>query len=414
MNKKFYRQNKHSRGQTLPYMLAMMLVLIICWSMLVNIAKFLNDRMMMQNAADNAALSVAVYKARVLNELGRLNYLLASTLYDGKAGLTAALLGEEPLGIFNYDGKFSFSLSSMIRTISSTDALSIITLLKDSFSDGGPVRIPRYSGPYNTCAAKFRPISPAVVIPPFFLVRRMSDYDSQEQIACISDMYNGRCSGTLTRIDLSGNNRGVEFIRKTVDAIIAAQKSFSTPFPPLALKYANDIGKRQQVNSRGEFCGADFVVVSPASLSLGLKRNENGIGYCKTKHLCVSLPGTPVYPPGTHTHVFWSDEYKKGKKSWFFADNRTFSKYQIIKVLAVKRGNSDSNRGYPVLGRWLGIRWPDIVTSASAATYNTTGPMFPVEDAGDPSNQISPVIGAYLQARHGGWYAHLIPDERGS
>ena len=65
-----------SRGQAMPYFFMMMVVLVLCWAMIVNIAKLVKDRMMMQNAADNAALSVAVYKARVLNKLGQLNFLM--------------------------------------------------------------------------------------------------------------------------------------------------------------------------------------------------------------------------------------------------------------------------------------------------------------------------------------------------
>ena len=89
----------------MPYMLVMMVVLIISWAMMLNIAKLLTDRMMLQNAADNAALSVAVYKARVLNTLGYFNYLMACTLYDGEAGLAEAKIkGGEPLGAVNYSG----------------------------------------------------------------------------------------------------------------------------------------------------------------------------------------------------------------------------------------------------------------------------------------------------------------------
>src|SRR3989339_34221 len=79
-------KNKGS-GQVMPYFLIMMVVLIISWAMLLNIAKLLRDRMVMQNAADNAAISVAVYKARVLNTLGKMNYLIACALYGGENGL---------------------------------------------------------------------------------------------------------------------------------------------------------------------------------------------------------------------------------------------------------------------------------------------------------------------------------------
>jgi len=67
----------------MPYMLLMMVALVISWAMMLNIAKLLTDRMIMQNAADNAAMSVAIYQARVLNLVGRLNYYIGCTLGAG-------------------------------------------------------------------------------------------------------------------------------------------------------------------------------------------------------------------------------------------------------------------------------------------------------------------------------------------
>ncbi len=73
----------NNKGQVLPYYLMTMMVLLVCWAMLLNMGKLLKDRIVMQNAADNAALSVAVYRARTLNLLGKANELMGTVLACG-------------------------------------------------------------------------------------------------------------------------------------------------------------------------------------------------------------------------------------------------------------------------------------------------------------------------------------------
>lgn len=59
------------------------MILVISWAMMLNIAKLIRDRMIMQNAADNAALSLAVHKARTMNFAGNANYLIGTLLSLG-------------------------------------------------------------------------------------------------------------------------------------------------------------------------------------------------------------------------------------------------------------------------------------------------------------------------------------------
>ena len=61
--------NCNSKGQVLPYFLIMSMILIISWAMLINIAKIIRDRMILQNNLDNAVVSVANLQARTLNLL---------------------------------------------------------------------------------------------------------------------------------------------------------------------------------------------------------------------------------------------------------------------------------------------------------------------------------------------------------
>lgn len=67
----------------MPYFLALTLALLACWILMVNAAKLATQRMLARNAADNAAVSAAVYRARTLNALGEMNLALARLLYEG-------------------------------------------------------------------------------------------------------------------------------------------------------------------------------------------------------------------------------------------------------------------------------------------------------------------------------------------
>ena len=79
MQKSFLNIN-NKKGQVLPYMLVMSLILILSWAMLINIAKVLRDKMILQNYVDNTVISVANLQARTLNLLGTTNDLMANIL----------------------------------------------------------------------------------------------------------------------------------------------------------------------------------------------------------------------------------------------------------------------------------------------------------------------------------------------
>ena len=70
----------NNKGQVLPYFLIMSMILVISWAMLINIAKVIRDRMILQNNLDNAVISVANLQARTLNLLGVTNHLIATVL----------------------------------------------------------------------------------------------------------------------------------------------------------------------------------------------------------------------------------------------------------------------------------------------------------------------------------------------
>jgi hypothetical protein len=59
------------------------MILVISWAMMLNIAKLIRDRMIMQNMADNIALSISTHKARTMNFVASCNYLIGTLLSLG-------------------------------------------------------------------------------------------------------------------------------------------------------------------------------------------------------------------------------------------------------------------------------------------------------------------------------------------
>lgn len=339
----------------MPYMLVMMVVLVISWAMMLNIAKLLTDRMILQNAADNAALSVATAKARLLNRLGELNYMIGCTLYGTEDGLNYSYFG----------------------------------------ATGGTWGLCAQIGPAN-----FQ-----------FLT------DTQKCVGCTLDAFHGGCPGTDNCLptapfqswDAISSIRALVIGDKTAQDILQLQ--FVSEFPPIPVNTAMfNIAQGQEVNATNNNSVVDYVqILNPESvLLLDICRNSNGVNYCKTDSFCTSIPPNPIVPTGVHTHIFWTDNWKQDKDSWLYVDKDKFYKNLIITVMAVKKGNSSSNKGYPIFGDWLGIQWPDTYAIATAGIYNRGGPMFPVEKKGNPSDNISPVIKAFKDARNGGWDVHLV------
>jgi hypothetical protein len=383
-----------SEGQAMPYMLVMMVVLVISWAMMLNIAKLLTDRMIMQNVADNSALSVAVYKARVLNALGYLNYLMAATLYDGVEGLKGAIVLDKAPKELRDNFLFRYVM---------------ISGLESNYYGGGEI-----NSVYGVCRSK----DSKVLLP-------MTVWNSQKRVGCKKD--SGHTNGTCFGKELLGGGDGdkyINIIRDMVYGFYITQYMLKTPFPVYSTAIAYEIAKRQEFDSadgkkeKDEILAFVNPLIDPKhySFSTGLSWNTNWIQYYKTLNFCVSIPPNPLLPNGKHTHGFisWAQPWKPApaphgfyeKHSWLYADNETFIKACRVYIAARKSSNGN---GYPIMGSWVGIQWPEIETAAAASVYNKNGPMFPVERKGSQSDSIRQVINAYLDARDGGWEAHLIP-----
>ncbi|MFH1367820.1 MAG: hypothetical protein ABII64_01710 [Elusimicrobiota bacterium] len=348
---------RNPRGQVLPYALVMLLVLIMCWAMMLNIAKLTADRMITQNAADNAAVSAAVYRARALNTLGLMNNAIGALLYGGNDAVTS----------------FCWTYHKYCVSVGLT---------------GLP-------------AGAAIPLFPMGGLNPGDLPGEYAE-DNQKKVAGYFDTYG------------SNDHLQVRLIKTAVEQLSKTQQLIAKTIYPVKVRLlANDIGKRQEKNRAGEYSGADLTYIARGT-SLGLKTNTNGPEYHRSKKLgwpesflikgaintLIALTGTPV----EIKEIYQAERWSSGNSSWLYADKEEFDKNHKITVICERQ-----EKGYPLLAGWFGIKWPSIKTIAAAGTYNTAGPMFPVETNEKPSDAISPVIREYQKAEDHGWDAHLAP-----
>ncbi|MFA5779228.1 MAG: pilus assembly protein TadG-related protein [Elusimicrobiota bacterium] len=350
-----------SRGQAMPYFFMMMVVLVLCWAMIVNIAKLVKDRMMMQNAADNAALSAAIHQARTINMLGQINKMVAKVFYDSVfLGPTMGAAGMHPL---------------------------------EPFSGAG-------GGVYGVCAL-------APLLPQMFK-------DDVTRVGATVDVY----PMGLTKCSVGTGNGsakieiGVKAMKAQIDMLIPLQKAIAQVGPLYSAIIAREVAWNQERNAAGDTTGADtgLADVVITNLGLGLKRNEIKIEYFGAEHTYISIPPIPiVLPPGLHVHYVKPYKIGETKDSWYYADEDNFYKKKI-KVIVRKNSDSPSNKGYPLIGKWFGIDWPAVYATASAGYYNTKGPSFVLKSDDTPKYaKIKENIDKYDEAETGGWDAHLIP-----
>ena len=306
-----------SRGQTAPYFLTMAVILAMCWAMMVNIAKLLKDRMMMQNAADNAALSVAVFRARTLNLLGASNYLMAAALSS------SAYPCMVPVPMFN-TGYVGGSVSSI---------------------------------PFPFCDKRRS---------------KTSGFDTGVEHAGVN-----RLRYTVNTIH---NFQKLLVLNYTANSILIAQtigqrqeknsrgKNTGADITiPIPAEMAGSLDSHSISSSSQLQLKETLMNVSPEK-SLGIRKNTKTITYYKTINIQIDFP--------RRHHIVLPKKWMSEETGWYTATDDFYR--QKVVVLSMKNMDSESNRGYPLLkGFFRDTAWPPAVTVAAAAVYNAKGKMFP-------------------------------------
>lgn len=311
---------KNKKGQVLPYTLIISLILIMSWAMMVNIAKIIRERMILQNKVDNAVLSVATLQARTLNFLGNTNNLIATVL--STAGYPESLA---------YD--------MLIANVPS----EIRGKVKDILGVTPMLYVPSFSTD-KVCGS---------LIPGPFC-----DY---------------KCNGIRTEYNGVKNLRtAVNSIQKMQDAAVSAYlinyaailKEFSSSDTKIFVIPSRFVKDIRNLN----FGNINLSSVSPASL-LGIKKNSKGIKYFKTKNYCINIVGT-------HAHFVKPEKYRNDKYSWYVQDENFYDK----KLIALGIQNLNNDKNYPLFQRVFNIKMPQLIAVSAAGLYNVKGAMFPEQE----------------------------------
>ncbi|MDO9513648.1 MAG: Tad domain-containing protein [Elusimicrobiota bacterium] len=343
-------------GQAMPFFVLCMIMLLLFWMTIINVGKLVKDRMVMQNSVDNAAISLAIHQARVMNMVNKINEMIAKVFYDSiPIGPTIGMGGMHPLGISGVGG-----------------------------------------GVYGVCG--LAPLLPQLIKDDVSRVGATIDIIPLGMTKCSCGTGNGS----------SDLKTGVQAIKAQIDALIPIQEAIAKLGPMASVVIAREIAKRQELNLAGETTAADEIVYLPLS-AIHLKRNKQKITYFYAKHIYISIPPCIPIPPGLHLHIVMPKKHAETEKSWYYADKDSFYKKKFT-VTAFKKKGSASNKGYP-FGQKLfpGLEWPAIQTIASAGFYNAGGPGFVLKKSPYKGVKIKENIKAFEDGYGKGWEAHLVP-----
>lgn len=313
----------NKKGQVLPYMLVMSLILIFSWAMMLNIAKIIRDKMILQNNTDNAVLSIANLQARTLNMLGLTNNLMATVL--STSGYPESLGAE----LF-----MSQIQPKLVRDkVYEVFGWYPLKMLVPSFST--------------------EKIGGSMIPGPF------CDY---------------KCSRVRTEY------KGVKMLRKTVKAIQEFQEKlidlYAVNYSNLLIKFSTDGSVIVALPSRyvEDIKNFNFKNFNLSSLSgeqlLGVKKNSKGIKYFKTKNYCF-------YAVGIHLHFVNSEHYMSDNYSWYVQDEDFYDK----KLVALGVKNLGTDRNYPYFKNIFNIQMPQLTAYSASGVYNTADSMIPEHES---------------------------------
>ncbi|MDR2860883.1 MAG: hypothetical protein LBV66_03510 [Elusimicrobiota bacterium] len=401
---------KNNSGQTLYYFLVFIMILVISWAMVLNIAKLIRDRMIMQSKADNIALSIAVHKARTMNFVGACNYLIGSILAIG----TKPEIVQIPT--LSTKGVAAFPFGDY-KGNSTNKALDKDVAMMKSVVDG-------------LQTAQETAMISHLLYHDALMVEYLSDPDYK---LIIYPTAVPTKSNAEKYFGLKRNKKGITYL-KTVN-------TEPRPYPhivynPFPLKDITDLITEKlsgAVISVMEKLGMDPENIIKNALNLSS-------GFMKEK------------------------VYKKSDYSWYITDeNFSDQKVQVVLLKPAK----DKNR--PLFSKLLKIKYPTMAAFSAASIYNVDGTMFPSKESdliGKPDTEVllaatttaqsaifiaqmvtkdstpykilsiltgayvtirvvirfasvkedaatSP-INAYNKAKFGGWAAHLIPYKSAS
>ncbi|MCL2144861.1 MAG: hypothetical protein FWH43_05160 [Endomicrobia bacterium] len=339
---------KGNKGQTLYYFLVFTLILVISWAMMLNIAKLIRDRMIMQNLADNTALSISTHKARTMNFVGACNYLIGFFLRMGTRGefVQMSTYGTDMVASFPFGDWQQGSNSALSSGVSGLkDVVDFLQKAQEV------AMVAHFAYIVISCKDIISKGYIPVIMP---LPISIKDFNM--------DMISNPSAGVIEMAEkhfgLKRNMKGITY-KKTENVTAGPVHYVYTKMLGLELK---NIFFEQVSNIPG--IGSILGLFGDSIDELWDKVME-----------AFGIDASDYTDAPT---------YAKKEYSWYImADN---FKDQKMQIALIKRSN-DNNK--PLFSKWLEISYPDMFAFSASAIYNTknndkfktTGIMFPEKES---------------------------------
>jgi hypothetical protein len=288
---------------------------------MLNIAKLIRDRMIMQNEADNIALSAATHKARVMNFVGGLNYLIGNCLAAGTkpefiqfptytSNAVAALIwgdNESGSGVRELDEDVA-ELKNVVDALKSAQDLALQSHL---------LYLEKLVFQYNSESSYNLAVLPLML--------------------SFSEILPTK-SNAQKYFGLKRNSKGIKYLKTVNIDVDILPHTVANPFPL-----------------------ADIMKI--AMEKLGDAVDEEIFEYVENML-------------GMSEDMYEEKVYETDPESWYVAADN-FSDQKIAVILRKK----DSSSNAPIFTRWLDIKYPQMFAYSASAIYNTKGTMFPTQES---------------------------------
>ncbi|MDR2773074.1 MAG: hypothetical protein LBB93_06390 [Elusimicrobiota bacterium] len=340
---------KNNKGQSLYYFLILTVVLVLSWAMMLNIAKLVRDRMIMQNEADNIALSISVHKARAMNFAAACNYLIGSLLALG----TKPEFVQFPTYTTNAVAAFPFGdYRKNTKNKALSDDVAILKKAIESLQKAQEAALIAHLAYQNALLADHALNSEyKLVIYPTALATKSN-----------AEKYFG----------LKRNSKGITYLKTVNTDQRPLPHIVYNPFP------LGDI--LEEING-------------------GLLKLLENVGMDPDSIIMKAF--------GLSSSALKQQVYEKAEYSWYVAD-KNFGQ-QKVQVALVKMSDEKNK---PLFAKWLDIDYPSMAVFSASGIYNADGPMFPTEESDlIGMSDMEGLLYAALAAQMGIFIANLASED---
>ncbi len=325
---------KSEKGQTLYYFLIFTLIIVISWAMMLNIAKLIRDRMIMQNIADNAAVSIATHRARTMNFVGSCNYLIGFLLRMGTRAEFVQIhtYGTDTVASYMFGDWRKGSNSALSSGVA--ELKKMVDLVQKGQETAMVAHLVYIAMTYKNLIEKG--------YVPVILPLPIKDFDSN----MLENPGAGIIKIAEKHFGLKRNTKGITY-----------KKTENVTYGNIHYVYTRMLGLelRKMILEALKKFGFLGGIIASADKAIEMIEKEFGINFS-------DYTDAPVYA--------------KKDYSWYItADNFKDQKTQIV----LMKMAGDDNK--PLFYRWLGINYPSIYVFSAAAIYNTKGTMFPSRES---------------------------------